>query len=95
MRATMCNCHYQHRRVMQAKFQSCCKTLNAYCRNVYKDMADDAKRRIKLDNKALQERIAPLPGGLDFLAQVGFQVHWLRTAEGRCGVKQHASHACQ
>jgi PUB domain len=58
---------------VQAKFQTCCKTLMAYCRNVYKSLGDESKRRIKLDNKALNERVASMPGGLDFLAEVGFQ----------------------
>jgi hypothetical protein len=61
-------------RWVQAKFQSCCKTLNAYCRNVYMSIADDSKRRINLDNKAFRERVAALPGGVDFLNQVGFHV---------------------
>lgn len=58
---------------MQAKFQSCCKTLTAYCRNVYANLSDDSKRKINCSNKAFQERVAVIPGGVDFLNQVGFQ----------------------
>lgn len=46
----------------------------AYCRNVYANIDDDAKRRINLDNKAFNTRVACLPGGLEFLEEVGFQV---------------------
>ena len=53
---------------------TCCKTLTAYCRNVYNNLPDEGKRSIKKDNKALNERVACMPGGLDFLAQVGFEV---------------------
>lgn len=59
---------------VQAKYLTCCKTLTAYCRNVFLNIEDLSKRRIKLENKALQERVLPLPGGLEFLNQVGFEV---------------------
>lgn len=59
---------------MQARFKTCCKTLTAYCRNVYMNLSDDSKRRIKLDNKALKERVSCMPGGIGFLNEVGFQV---------------------
>lgn len=60
--------------VLQAKFKTCCKTLMAYCRNVHKDLSDESKRSIKRDGKALNERVACMPGGLEFLAEVGFEV---------------------
>jgi hypothetical protein len=58
---------------MQAKFQSCCKTLTAYCRNVHANLEDDSKRKINCSNKAFQERVASIPGGVEFLNEVGFQ----------------------
>eukprot|EP01025_Chloroclados_australasicus_P033538 TRINITY_DN34241_c2_g1_i1.p1 TRINITY_DN34241_c2_g1~~TRINITY_DN34241_c2_g1_i1.p1 ORF type:complete len:342 (-),score=69.32 TRINITY_DN34241_c2_g1_i1:32-982(-) len=57
----------------QDKFMTCCKTLTAYCKNVYMYVDDDSKRKIKRENKALQERVAPMPGGLQFLHEVGFE----------------------
>lgn len=59
---------------LQAKFLTCCKTLTAYCRNVYMNIDDPTKRRINLENKAFQNRVAALPGGREFLAEVGFEV---------------------
>ena len=58
----------------QAAFRTCCKTLHAYCRNVYCNLGDDSKRAIKLENKALRERVLAVDGGLAFLQQVGFEV---------------------
>lgn len=63
----------ESRAEVQAKFQSCCKTLTAYCRNVYTNLEDDSKRKINCSNRAFQERVAALPGGVEFLNQVGFQ----------------------
>lgn len=60
--------------VLQAKFATCCKTLTAYCRNVYTSRDDPAKRRINLENKAFQQRVAAVPNGREFLHEVGFQV---------------------
>lgn len=59
---------------MQAVFKTCCKTLTAYCRNVYMNLEDPAKRRINGENKAFQQRVAAVDGGRDFLCEVGFQV---------------------
>ena len=57
----------ESRAEVQAKFQSCCKTLTAYCRNVYTNLEDDSKRKINCSNRAFQERVAALPGGLSSL----------------------------
>jgi hypothetical protein len=35
---------------------------------------DESKRRINIDNKALNARVACMHGGMDFLEELGFQV---------------------
>eukprot|EP00892_Ulva_mutabilis_P007889 jgi/Ulvmu1/5472/UM023_0008.1 len=55
-----------------ANFATCCKTLTAYCRNVYTALDDPAKRRINLENKAFVQRVAVVPQGREFLSEVGF-----------------------
>lgn len=77
---------------LQAKFLTCCKTLTAYCRNVYTSIDDPAKRRINLENKAFQSRVAALPGGRDFLAEVGFEVRLLSTPLPAAALPRHACH---
>lgn len=76
---------------MQAVFKTCCKTLTAYCRNVYMNLEDPAKRRINGENKAFQQRVAAVDGGRDFLCEVGFQVRHCSHGHGPDSAAQNAS----
>lgn len=76
---------------VQAVFKTCCKTLTAYCRNVYMNLEDPAKRRINGENKAFQQRVAAVDGGRDFLCEVGFQVRHCSHGHGPDSAAQNAS----
>eukprot|EP01023_Acetabularia_acetabulum_P002190 TRINITY_DN10838_c0_g1_i1.p1 TRINITY_DN10838_c0_g1~~TRINITY_DN10838_c0_g1_i1.p1 ORF type:complete len:345 (-),score=101.21 TRINITY_DN10838_c0_g1_i1:209-1243(-) len=53
-------------------FKTACKTLMAYCGNVYNNPDEETKRKIRISNKAFQERIVVAKGAISFLETVGF-----------------------
>ena len=54
------------------KLALCIKTLITYIGNLESNPADVKYRRIRVGNKAFQERVASLTGGLEFIAAAGF-----------------------
>ena len=54
------------------KLAVCIKTLITYISNLEANPTDVKYRRIRVGNKAFQERVASLAGGLEFIAAVGF-----------------------
>merc|ERR1712083_178079 len=54
-------------------YKTCLSTLRIYCKNLQENPQDPKFKKLKLDNKAFQSRIAPFDGAIDFLDVMGFE----------------------
>merc|ERR1719411_826969 len=54
-------------------FKTCLSTLRIYVKNLQENPQDPKFKKLKLDNKAFQSRIAPFDGAIDFLDVMGFE----------------------
>ncbi|XP_072100136.1 UBX domain-containing protein 6 isoform X1 [Mobula birostris] len=55
------------------KIKIACETLGKYIDNIYSNPSEEKYRKIKLQNKAFQERISELEGTHEFLQAIGFE----------------------
>merc|ERR1712050_285623 len=53
--------------------KTCLSTLKIYIKNLADNPQDPKFKKLKLENKAFQSRIAPYDGAIDFLDVVGFE----------------------
>jgi len=53
--------------------KTCLSTLKIYTKNLMDNPQDPKFKKLKLDNKAFQSRIAPYEGAIDFLDALGFE----------------------
>jgi len=53
--------------------KTCLSTLKIYVKNLQDNPQDPKFKKLKLDNKAFQSRIAPFDGAIDFLDAMGFE----------------------
>lgn len=58
------------------------ETLARYLANIIDEPTEEKYRRIRIKNKAFQERIADLDGAFDFLIAAGFSKQMLKTDSG-------------
>ena len=52
--------------------QTCLKTCQTLLGNLVKDPANEKFRKVNLENKAIQERVAKVNGGIQILCGAGF-----------------------
>ncbi|KAK3914032.1 UBX domain-containing protein 6 [Frankliniella fusca] len=55
------------------KISNCVTTLQKYMDNIIRNPDDEKYRRIKLNNRVFQEKVAPLEGTSEFLEAAGFE----------------------
>lgn len=53
--------------------KTCLATLKIYTKNLQDNPQDEKFKKLKLDNKAFQTRVAPFDGAIDFLDALGFE----------------------
>merc|ERR1719215_2225083 len=53
--------------------KTCLSTLKIYVKNLQDNPQDPKFKKLKLDNKAFQSRIAPYEGAIEFLDVMGFE----------------------
>ncbi|CAJ1410673.1 unnamed protein product [Effrenium voratum] len=53
--------------------KTCVTTLKAYIKNLHENPLEAKYKKLKLDNKAFQSRVAPFEGALDVLDVLGFE----------------------
>mmetsp|Transcript_15348 Transcript_15348/g.31166 ORF Transcript_15348/g.31166 Transcript_15348/m.31166 type:complete len:486 (-) Transcript_15348:114-1571(-) len=53
--------------------KTCLSTLKVYVKNLQENPQDPKFKKLKLENKAFQSRIAPYDGAIDFLDVMGFE----------------------
>ena len=63
------------------QFKTAVNTLLKYIGNIARAPEEEKFRSIKSSNAAFQQRVAAVPGSLDFLHLCGFEVRW---REGCC-----------
>lgn len=56
----------------EAPFKAACNVLLKYIGNVVKHPDEDKFRHIRLGNVAFQQKVASMPGGIEFLNSCGF-----------------------
>jgi len=62
----------QYKDTDSAGLKTCLSTLRVYVKNLQDNPQDPKFKKLKLDNKAFQTRIAPYEGAIDFLEVMGF-----------------------